>query len=199
MESFQSKWVSSIKIRGLTMATVSSVEITFKACRNGKSCDIGEESFNAADLSLQTVVDDHFDNLIDELNDGLEKGEDQWEKEEYKIIDWDTDWADPNDPHYFDDLNGYGEYAKGIEMYGEAFHLRYVSLNGISCCDFEDSFAGTFGSSEEWAESVCDNYYGIDELPDLIRSNINWENVAYDLRYDYTEYEGSEGYHYFRD
>lgn len=51
--------------------------------------------------------------------------------------------------------------------------------------DLDDRYEGAHQSEEDFAEGLCNEcYYEIKNLPDIIRNNINWDDVAYDLFVD---------------
>jgi antirestriction protein len=60
--------------------------------------------------------------------------------------------------------------------------------------DAEDAYAGEFYNDEEFAESLIEETEDLNDVPDIIRNNINWEGLAIDVMQDYFEVNG----HYFR-
>lgn len=168
---------------------VNALEIRFNFSRDDQVSDCTEE-FDIFSSTLEDDINDRAEELLDDLNEdsGVE-----WKFDGFEVESYDGDCADPND---FDNLNEYGEYVGNVELHGEAYVMRYEDIGEH---DFDDSFAGTFDSPGDWAEEFVSDCYDLRHLPDFLKSNINWENVADDLRMDYSEYEGSEGYHYFRD
>lgn len=59
--------------------------------------------------------------------------------------------------------------------------------------DAEEHYRGKFDSDEEFAEQEMEEMFPQD-LPSWIRNNIDWEGVARDLMYDYSE---QDGYYFF--
>lgn len=154
------------------MATVSDIIIDFRFCTcNGDKTE-STESFDAADSSLQSTIDDRHVELVDDLNVDHEG---HWGTDCYSIDEYDTDWADPAD---FSDLDDYGEYAENVEKHGEAFHLRYEDLGSLDRSDFEDNYNGCWRDTEEFVENL-------------------WERTARDVMMDYSSYDGADGTHIF--
>lgn len=168
------------------MAYVLDIEIRFyfEAFESDGSKVEVTESFNAADSSLQAIVDQRAQELLDEIGEGIS---DEYIFTDYTIEWYDTDWAAPD---YFSDLNEYGAYAEKVEKHGEAYHLRYMDIDDN---DFEDEYCGEWESAEDY---VRNNY---DDIPEHLERYIDWEVLTSDVMMDYSEYEDSQGMvHIFR-
>ena len=50
---------------------------------------------------------------------------------------------------------------------------------------FEDSYEGETDSPAEFAHNLVEDVYGLGDMPDLVRHNIDWDGVAEDLSQDY--------------
>lgn len=173
------------------MATVLDIEIEFKFSRGGNDSESTTESFNAADSSLQSTVDDRAEELLSDMNDDLDEGEDEWEYDGYAVEDFDGDWKDPDD---FDDLDEYGAYAEKVEEHGFAYHARYDDIGDF---DFDEAYNGEWASAEEFVQDLVEECYGL-ELPSFLY--IDWERSARDVMMDYSEYDDPSGsVHIFRD
>lgn len=63
------------------------------------------------------------------------------------------------------------------------------------CDDAEDRYVGMFRDDEDFAETFYNDVYNLDDDPAGLYSYIDWERVAHDLMFDYSEAEG----YYFHD
>ena len=57
-------------------------------------------------------------------------------------------------------------------------------------------YYGEFDSQQECAENYVEETIDLDDVPDLIRFNINYEKLYFDL--DFTEVEADKTTYYFR-
>ena len=169
------------------MATVLEIEVKLTFVSATEGSEERTESFDPADSSLQSAIDERADELLDELNEDLDEDAEEFEFVGHSIESYDTDWADPD---VFDGLDEYGAYAELVEQHGEAYHLYYDNTGNESESSFEDAFAGSWSSFQEYAEQLIDDCY---EIPDHLASYIDYEKWARDLEYDYFTCEGSDG------
>jgi antirestriction protein len=142
-------------------------------------------SFDAADSSLQTTVEEEQERLV-ELNEN-------WAFDGYEIVDYDKDFASPDN---FDNLDDYGEYAENVEEYGNAFHMRWDDLGSLDERQFLDSYRGSFKDSAEYARSRADS---CGDVPEHLERYIDWETYGDDLLNDCSQYEDDGGIHVFDD
>ena len=73
--------------------------------------------------------------------------------------------------------------------------VAYVKLgghgDGVPDYDhFEDSFMGEYGDMRNYAEDLLTEVYGLRDIPDIIRDNVDWDGVAQDLEQDHSEQDG---------
>jgi antirestriction protein len=79
-----------------------------------------------------------------------------------------------------------------------SLHEEFVSNFGESYIgDFENHYVGEF-DTKEFSEHYIENTIDLDSIPDIIRSNIDYENVWYDLQHDYVEVEADRSTYIFR-
>lgn len=95
--------------------------------------------------------------------------------EYYEWDDYDEDTVDDQALRlYLDNQNGY--------------------INDRTFDDFLESFAGEFDKLSEFAEQLADEIGDVENIPNYIRYNIDWEAVAEDFRlggdYFYVEHRG---------
>ena len=79
-----------------------------------------------------------------------------------------------------------------------SLHEEFVSNFGesyIGC--FEDHYVGEF-DTKEFSEHYIENTVDLDSIPDIITSNIDYENVWYDIQHDYVEIEANNSTYIFR-
>ena len=68
-----------------------------------------------------------------------------------------------------------------------SLHEEFISNFGESYIgDFENYYVGEF-DTKEFSEHYIENSVNLDSIPDIITSNIDYENVWYDLQHDYVE------------
>ena len=137
---------------------------------------------------------------IDDLNEMLE-GSLLPEADEIELIDVSGFYDDSEVAARFEgvgfEIGELAEFAEQVEELGEGFELRYLDLCGdFTPAQFHDQYSGCWNSFQEFAEEMFDSCYSI---PDNIAGYIDYEAFARDLRFDYSEYDGSEGTHVFSD
>ena len=174
------------------MTTVDSIDVIFNFSRSNGDSGHHDETFDAADSSLKTTVEDRRDEILEELNDDLEDGKDEWVFDDWDVDCFDGDYMNPGE---FSDLDDYGEYCENVEKFGEGFHLRYEDVGEITGSEFEDTYNGCWESFQEYAENYVDDCM---EIPDNIKSYFNYEKFADDLEMDFNTYDGDDGTHVFR-
>lgn len=86
------------------------------------------------------------------------------------------------------------------ELDSELSQLR-AFVDSVGSSEFNDGMTFIADSHlAEYAEELCtDLGYLPRNLPGFISSNIDWAGVAYDLRFDYSEYELDGNTYYARD
>ena len=79
-----------------------------------------------------------------------------------------------------------------------SLHEEFVSNFGESYIgDFSDHYVGEF-DTKEFSEHYVENTVDLDSIPDIITSNIDYDNVWYDLQHDYVEIEADKSTYIFR-
>lgn len=97
------------------------------------------------------------------------------------------------------DLEMVSELAKAIDEYGEAF-ARWWENEGtdVDVKRFEECYRGEYKDVAAYAEQLCEDIYGLKDLPTLIRNNIDWEKIGDELeRGDIWTAEGGKGVYVF--
>ena len=80
-----------------------------------------------------------------------------------------------------------------------SLHEEFIANFGDSCIgDFSDYYYGEFDSTKEFAEHIVEETINLDSIPDLIVSNIDYENMWYDLQLDFVEIEADGKTYFFR-
>ena len=80
-----------------------------------------------------------------------------------------------------------------------SLHEEFIGNFGDSCIgDFSDYYYGEFDSTKEFAEHIVEETINLDSIPDLITSNIDYENMWYDLQHDFVEIEADGKTYFFR-
>ena len=79
-----------------------------------------------------------------------------------------------------------------------SLHEEFIGNFGDSCIgNFSDYYVGQF-DTKEFSEHYIENTVDLDSIPDIITSNIDYENVWYDLQHDYVEIEADGNTYIFR-
>jgi len=126
--------------------------------------------------------------IDDFMDDFMADSDKEWDDSDWKIVEFDEDYADPDD---FTDLDEYAEYIEKCDEHGEAYRLRYEDIGENN---FEDEYSGCWASEEEFAQNFYEDCY---DIPDHLERYIDWGAVAHDMMVDYSVYEGNGGYHIF--
>lgn len=167
------------------------IEIELLFVRSGDSC-IELVDFEAEGALVDTITE-HGKEMAQEKNDEIDPEDECTDKYEYagfKVSSYDGDIAEPSE---FDNLDEYAEYCEQVEKHGEAFVLRYADIGEHN---FDDEYVGTYDDEEDYGYQCLDDF---GDVPDHLRSYIDMEKYTRDILMDYSSYEGSEGYHIFRD
>jgi len=79
-----------------------------------------------------------------------------------------------------------------------SLHEEFIGHFGESYIgNFSDYYVGEF-DTKEFSEHYIENTVDLDSIPDIIISNIDYENVWYDLQHDYVEIEANKSTYIFR-
>ena len=79
-----------------------------------------------------------------------------------------------------------------------SLHEEFIGHFGESYIgNFSDYYVGEF-DTKEFSEHYIENTVDLDSIPDIIISNIDYENVWYDLQHDYVEIEADKSTYIFR-
>lgn len=166
------------------------IEIELLFLRSGDNCT--EVVDFEADGDIVYEIQQRGEEIAEEKNDEIDDADECTDKYTYvgfSIHSHDTYIADPEE---FDDLNKYAEYCEKVEEHGEAFVLRHADIGEH---DFEDQYEGTWNTEEEFGEHMLDEF---EDVPTRLISYIDMEKYTRDAMMDYSSYEGSEGFHIFR-
>jgi hypothetical protein len=78
-----------------------------------------------------------------------------------------------------------------------SLHEEFIGAFGDSYFgSLNEMYYGEFNSQKECAENYVEETINLDDVPDLISSNINYESLYHDL--DFTEIEADKTTYYFR-
>ena len=100
-----------------------------------------------------------------------------------------------NDMH-FDDIQEFADALENAYAPDEAI-AAYIEDTGGSVQAADDAYAGTFRDLAEFAEQFIDNVYDLRDVPDLVRNNIDFDAVGYELQHDFYTYDTSDGVAFF--
>ena len=161
--------------------------ITLELCFvNGSDFQKAEHEFE-----LTSGIQDSLDEVAQEYCDDFGEG---WGLEDFCELSndgfqgsWDLD--------SFDSLERFAEFADRVEEHGTAYEERAADL-GDTEFDFHDEYNGCWDSVEEFVQNLVEDCYDL-ELPNFV--HVDWERTARDVMMDYSEYEGEDGTHIFRD
>jgi len=157
----------------------------------------GESDYSEfeAEGCLIGAITDYADDKVSELNDSREEVDpesDEIELDEWAVSDYDLDYESQQDGSNFSDLDAWADYCELVTEHGEGYALRYDDIGEF---DYDDEYAGCWSSAEEFVQELIEDTCGI-ELPSYVY--IDWERTAYDVMMDYSEYDGYDGTHIFR-
>lgn len=81
-------------------------------------------------------------------------------------------------------LDEISRLAKGIEEHGEAFAAFFENTYDIDEAEseFEEAYEGEYSSEEDFAYELMNEIY---DIPEFLKSYIDYEKVARDLMMDY--------------
>ncbi len=166
------------------MATIT-LAFSFQTS-NAEDSQIVEQTLKV-DCSLSDEIVDFAQEWISDASDG---NDDEWEFIEFEIVTFDDDCFESP---IFDDIDECVEYVERCEQHGEAYRLRYADTGDNY---FEDEYNGCWDSAEEFVRNIITECY---EIPDHLEFYIDWEKYTRDVMMDYSEYNGVDGVHIFRD
>jgi antirestriction protein len=110
--------------------------------------------------------------------------------EEYAIHDYDG--FGPLNLGEYESIDRIAEIAQGIEEHGEAFSA-YLS-NDPTADTFDDDYAGTWDSEEEYAQDFVDSVGGWAgaEIPAELEPYLDWDMITRDLMMDHWSVKSSD-------
>ena len=83
--------------------------------------------------------------------------------------------------------------------YSVSLHEEFIGHFGNSYFgELSEYYYGEYDNTKEFAENFVEENYDLDSIPDIIRSNIDYENVWYDLQHDFVEIEADRSTYFFR-
>jgi len=164
---------------------MATIEVNFTFLRSVETQELCRE-FEVSS-GLLTDIDDCREEMVEELQDDPDG---EWDFLEWEVTEYDGDYADPAD---FSNLNEYAEYIVKCEEHGEGYRLRYEDIGEF---DFNDEYHGCWESAKDFIREHFDSYW---EIPPHLENYIDWEKLTSDWMMDYSEYDGNEGTHIFRD
>jgi len=141
--------------------------------------------------------------------------EDVQAKVDLMLKETDQEYAEEWAIHDYEGFGGIkiGEYepfdtvcklAKLIEKFpAAAVSFAYDCTNDVDCVEsyIDQNYCGEHDSEESFAEQYCDDMGDLNNIPNFIKYNINWEGVARDMftyDYGYTQDEETGNIHVFR-
>ena len=95
------------------------------------------------------------------------------------------------------------EYLESLEDaladgHSVSLHEEFIGHFGDSYFNcLNDMYYGEF-DTKEFSEHYIEETIDLDSIPDIITSNIDYENVWYDLQHDYVEIEANKSTYIFR-
>jgi len=162
------------------------IELTFS---NG-----GDEETDLVEVDVWPGTDDDIKEAIDAWIAEHDDGDYCWSCTSEEVVDWDDDYADPNDFQL--DWDEYAAYCDLVDKHGEAYELRRADLINFDEQQFESSYQGCWDTFEKYVEHCLDDQY---DIPDFLVGHIDMESVAREWKQDYSTYDGNDGTHIFRD
>tara|TARA_R100000426_G_scaffold27337_1_gene22990 strand:+ start:192 stop:752 length:561 start_codon:yes stop_codon:yes gene_type:complete len=83
--------------------------------------------------------------------------------------------------------------------YSVSLHEEFIGHFGNSYFgELSEYYYGEYDNTKDFAENFVEENYDLDSLPDIITSNIDYENVWYDLQHDFVEIEADRKTYFFR-
>ena len=95
------------------------------------------------------------------------------------------------------------EYLESLEDaisdgHSVSLHEEFIGHFGNSYFgDLSEYYYGEFNDTKEFCEHYVESTINMDSIPDLILSNINYENMWYDLQHDFVEIEADATTYFF--
>ena len=96
------------------------------------------------------------------------------------------------------------EYLESLEdaladRHSVSLHEEFIGALGTEYFGMlSDMYYGEFDNTKEFAEHHIEETEDLDSIPWIIRSNIDYSNVWYDLQDDYIEIEADRSNYFFR-
>ena len=116
-----------------------------------------------------------------------------------------SDWLYLNSIYseHIDDYELY-DYCESLEDaladgHSVSLHEEFISALGTEYFGMlSDMYYGEFDNTKEFAEHHIEETEDLDSIPWIIRSNIDYSNIWYDLRDDFIEIEADRSNYFFR-
>ena len=94
------------------------------------------------------------------------------------------------------------EYMESLEDaladgHSVSLHEEFIANFGSCYGELSDYYYGEFDSTKEFSEHYIESTIDLDSIPYLIVSNIDYENVWYDLSSDFEEIEANGSTYFF--
>ena len=95
------------------------------------------------------------------------------------------------------------EYLESLDIaiadgHSVSLHEEFIGAFGESYFgELSEYYYGEFDSTKEFSEHYIESTIDLDSIPDLIVSNIDYDNVWYDLRSDFEEIEANGSTYFF--
>ena len=96
------------------------------------------------------------------------------------------------------------EYLESLEDalsdgYSVSLHEEFIGHFGESYFNcLNDMYYGEFDNTKDFAENYIAETVDLDSIPEIIRDNIDYSNIWYDLQHDYVEIEADKSTYIFR-
>lgn len=160
------------------------------------------------DYSEITALQDEIQDTVNALESDIEELEEQIEEQEEHIEDFKNDMTDEHGSQLSEmqitDLEQLEEHLKDLQSDLENKQKEFDSWN--QDLELIDEIINELSQDEtlisddyfdEYAEDFIKEVYDLREVPSIILNNVDWQNVASDLKQDYTEIDiENVTYHY---
>ena len=95
---------------------------------------------------------------------------------------------------YLESLDGALADGHSVSLHEE--FIGHFGESYFNCLD--DMYYGEFDNTKDFAENYIAETVDLDSIPEIIRDNIDYSNVWYDLQHDYVEIEANRSTYFFR-
>lgn len=144
------------------------------------------------DYSDITALQDEIQDTINALESDIEELEEQLEEKDDEIAEAETEDATLL-REYAELKDELEEKQKELDSWNQDLELIDEIIKDLS----QDETLISDSYFDEYAEDFIKEVYDLRECPSIILNNVDWQNVASDLKQDYTEIDiENVTYHY---